>query len=285
MDHLLFVEGDRLRLQQIAWNILNNAVKFTPDGGSVSITLRGEEHQAVLAIEDSGQGIDPVFLPSVFEMFRQADGSNSRRHGGMGIGLALVRQLVALHGGRITAESEGANKGSRFTVRLPLIYEVEASASGLRDSSPVDLNLPAHTSVLIVDDSYDTIVMLEQLLKISGATVTTASSAQEALRILTEKEFDIVLSDISMPEIDGYEFLRRLRQIKGREHLPVIAITGFGRSGDIERARKAGFYSHLTKPLSLDGLAAVLNRVVETRLNRTGSDSVQSDAFDHDLIA
>ena len=116
---------------------------------------------------------------------------------------------------------------------------------GLRDSSPVELNLPAHTSVLIVDDSYDTIVMLEQLLKISGATVTTASSAQEALRILTEKEFDIVLSDISMPEMDGYEFLRRLRQIKRREHLPVIAITGFGRSGDIERARKAGFYPHL----------------------------------------
>ena len=287
MDHLLFVEGDRLRLQQIAWNILNNAVKFTPDGGSVSITLRGEAHDAVLAIEDSGQGIDPAFLPSVFEMFRQADSSNSRCHGGLGIGLALVRQLVALHEGTITAESEGANKGSRFTVRLPLINEVETSALGLRDSAPVELNLPAHTSVLIVDDSYDTIVMLEQLLKISGATVTTATSAQEALQILTEKAFDVVLSDISMPEMDGYEFLRRLRQIKGREHLPVIAITGFGRSGDIERARNAGFYSHLTKPLSLESLAAVLQRVVETRLNRTGSDSVQSDSpsFDHDLIA
>ena len=165
-----------------------------------------------------------------------------------------------------------------------MINEVEASDSGLHDSAPVELNLPPNTSFLIVDDSHDTLVMLEQLLTISGAAVTTATNAQEALQIVTAKEFDVVLSDISMPEMDGYEFLNRLRQIKGREHLPVIAITGFGRSGDIARARNAGFYSHLTKPLSLESLAAVLQRVVETR---TGSDSVQSDSpsYDHDLIA
>jgi PAS domain S-box-containing protein len=285
-DPLLFVEGDRLRLQQIAWNVLNNAVKFTPEGGAISITLRGDAHKAVLVIEDSGQGIDPSFLPNVFEMFRQADSSNSRRHGGMGIGLALVRQLVELHGGTIIAESEGANQGSRFTIWLPLIREMKVSASGLPESTPVELNVPPNANFLIVDDSCDTLIMLEQLLKIGGANVTTANSGAEALRIATEKEFDMILSDISMPEMDGYELLRRLRQIKGREDVPVVAITGFGKSDDVNRARTAGFYSHLTKPLSLEALSGVLQQFSEERLNRSGSDSAHGHepAFDHDLI-
>src|SRR6185312_11445474 len=128
-DHLLLVDGDRLRLQQIAWNLLNNAVKFTPPGGSICIGLNREERNAVLVVEDTGQGIDASFLPHVFEMFRQADSSNSRRHGGMGIGLALVQQLVQLHGGTIAAESEGTNKGSRFTIRLPLTNEAVSSGA------------------------------------------------------------------------------------------------------------------------------------------------------------
>jgi len=255
-DHFLLVDGDRLRLQQIAWNVLNNAVKFTPAGGSINISLNRDERDAVLVIEDTGEGIDPSFLPHVFEMFRQADSSNSRRHGGMGIGLALVRQLVQLHGGTIAVESEGTNKGSRFTIRLPLTNDTVRGASAA--AAPLALDALADTDFLIVDDSEDTIAMLDQLLKLSGANVTTATNGADALRIASEREFDVILSDISMPGMDGFEFLQRLRQISGRQHVPVIAITGFGRTDDVERARAAGFHSHLTKPLNLDALAAVL---------------------------
>jgi signal transduction histidine kinase/CheY-like chemotaxis protein len=259
-DQLLLVDGDRLRLQQIAWNVLNNAVKFTPAGGNIEINLNPEERNAVLVIKDTGQGIDASFLPHVFEMFRQADGSNSRRHGGMGIGLALVRQLVQLHGGQITAESEGTNKGSRFTIRLPLTNET-VSQGALATAAPRKLTALADTNVLIVDDSEDTIAMLDQLLKLNGANVTTASNGADALRLASETEFDLVLSDISMPEMDGFEFLQRLRKIKGREEVPVLAITGFGRTDDVERARAAGFHSHFTKPLNLDALAAALEQL------------------------
>ena len=261
-EQLLLVDGDRLRLQQVAWNILNNAVKFTPTGGKIEIGLSSENGNAVLAVKDTGQGIDPSFLPHVFEMFRQADGSNRRRHGGLGIGLALVRQLVQLHGGTIDAESEGPNKGSCFKVELPLIRETTPLASSVSASTgAVELNLLSRTNFLIVDDSEDTIAMLEELLKLSGANVTSATNGADALRLARENEFDVILSDISMPEMDGFEFLQRLREIDGRQHVPVIAITGFGRTGDIERARAAGFYSHLTKPLNLQALAEVLQQL------------------------
>jgi len=264
-DQLLLVEGDRLRLQQIAWNLLNNAVKFTPAGGSIDISLNSERDNGLLVVADTGQGIDASFLPHVFEMFRQADGSNRRRHGGLGIGLALVRQLVQLHGGTISAESDGSNKGSRFSVRLPLLREAATLAASVNVSSTVQLNLLSRTTLLIVDDSEDTISMLEELLRINGATVMTATNGADALRIAGDHEFDVILSDISMPEMDGFEFLKRLRQISGREHVPVLAITGFGRSDDIERARLAGFYSHLTKPLNLQALTEVLEQLAATK--------------------
>jgi len=268
-DQLLLVDGDRLRLQQIAWNVLNNAVKFTPQGGSIDIGLKNENGSAVLVVADTGQGIDPAFLPHVFEMFRQADGSNSRRHGGLGIGLALVQQLVQLHGGTIEAHSEGMNKGSRFTVRLPLLRETgPLSLAGAALATAVKLNLAPRTSVLIVDDSEDTIRMLEQLLKLSGANVATAINGADALRLASENEFDVILSDISMPGMDGFEFLQRLRKINGQQHVPVVAITGFGRTDDIERARTAGFYSHLTKPLNLQALAEVLDQLARHQRGR-----------------
>jgi PAS domain S-box-containing protein len=282
-DQLLLVDGDRLRLQQIAWNVLNNAVKFTQHGGSIEIGLRGDKHDAVFVVTDTGQGIDSSFLPHVFEMFRQADGSNSRRHGGLGIGLALVQQLVQLHGGTIEAESQGPNKGSRFTVRLPLMREKASLAtSTLTSSAAVNLNIPPRTSFLIVDDSEDTIAMLEQLLRICGATVTSATNGADALRLAHDKEFDVILSDISMPEMDGFEFLQRLRQIEGRQHVPVIAITGFGRSDDIERARAAGFYSHLTKPLNIQALADVLDQLARYRRGRDGDGDSPSTDTDYD---
>jgi signal transduction histidine kinase/CheY-like chemotaxis protein/PAS domain-containing protein len=262
-DQLLLVEGDRLRLQQIAWNILNNAVKFTPAGGRIEISLSSDGDSAVLIVSDTGQGIDPSFLPHVFEMFRQADGSNRRRHGGLGIGLALVRQLVQLHGGAISVESAGSNQGSRFTVRLPLLCETAPLA--VASSGAVDLAVLSQTSFLVLDDSEDSIAMLEELLKLAGAHVVTATNGADALRIASENEFDVILSDISMPEMDGFEFLQRLREIDGRQDVPVVAITGFGRSDDIERARAAGFYSHLTKPLDLQALTVVLEQIAKER--------------------
>ena len=277
-DQLLLVDGDRLRLQQIAWNVLNNAVKFTPAGGNIEISLSNESDNGVLVVKDTGQGIDPRFLPHVFEMFRQADGSNRRRHGGLGIGLALVKQLVQLHGGSITAESDGPGEGSRFTVRLPLMSDTALAAAGV-SAGAVELNVLSHTSFLIVDDSEDTIAMLDELLKVGGANVRSATNGADALRIAEQNEFDVILSDISMPEMDGFEFLQRLRQINGREHVPVIAITGFGRSGDIERARAAGFYSHLTKPLNLQALTEVLKALAESKSNRPDTN------VDHDVSA
>ena len=257
-DQLLFVDGDRLRLQQIAWNVLNNAVKFTPPGGSIEIDLGSDGDSAVLLVTDTGQGIDAGFLPHVFEMFRQADGSNRRRHGGLGIGLALVKQLVQLHRGTISAESEGPNKGSRFTIRLPLLREPASLTGTSPTSGAVDLEVFARKSFLVVDDSEDTIAMLTELFRVAGAQVMTANNGADALRLAREHEFDVILSDISMPEMDGFEFLQQLRSIDGREHVPVVAITGFGRNDDVARARAAGFYSHLTKPLNLKALSDVL---------------------------
>lgn len=262
-EQLLLVEGDRLRLQQIAWNILNNAVKFTPSGGRIEIALLNEGDNAAFAVKDTGQGIDPSFLPHVFEMFRQADGSNRRRHGGLGIGLALVRQLAQLHGGTISAESEGPNKGSRFTVRLPLLRET-ASLAVSATAAP-ELNVFAQTSFLVLDDSEDSIAMMAELLRLAGAQVVTATNGVDALRIASENEFDVILSDISMPEMDGFEFLQRLRKIDGRQDVPVVAITGFGRNDDVERARAAGFFSHLTKPIDLQALTAVLEGIPAPR--------------------
>ena len=278
-DQLLLVDGDRLRLQQIAWNLLNNAVKFTPVGGRIEISLRSEGDSAVLVVADTGQGIDPSFLPHVFEMFRQADGSNRRRHGGLGIGLALVRQLVQLHGGTISAESEGPNKGARFTVRLPLLRETASPV--LASSGTLELDVLSQTNFLILDDSEDTIRMLEELLKTGGANVMTASNGAEALRLARENEFDVILSDISMPEMDGFEFLQRLRKIDGCEDVPVVAITGFGRSDDIARIRAAGFYSHLIKPLNLPALAQVLQQLAK---EKNGPDPATPDV-DFDVSA
>lgn len=249
-----------------------------------SFSVLDQGVSAVLDVADTGQGIEPAILPHVFEMFRQADSSNSRRHGGLGIGLALVQQLVQLHGGTIKAHSEGSNKGSRFIVRLPLLRETGPLSSSVLAAAAVTMKIAPRTNLLIVDDSEDTISMLEQLLKMSGANVTTAMNGKDALRLASEHEYDVILSDISMPEMDGFEFLQRLRKIDGRQHVPVVAITGFGRSDDIERARAAGFYSHLTKPLDLDALAEVLARLARHQRGR-GIDSDRTPDTDYDATA
>jgi PAS domain S-box-containing protein len=256
-EEVLFVEADPLRIEQVVWNLLNNAVKFTPPGGTVTVRLSSEENCGLLSVEDTGEGIAPDFIPHVFEMFRQADATNSRRHGGLGIGLALVQQLVQLHDGTVSATSGGKGQGSQFTIRLPLSKESKQSLSVMQ---PSEGDVLSHMRILIVDDSVDTVDMLGRLFEMEGAIVSTARSGVEALKLARKENFDAILSDISMPEMDGFELLRRLREIPGF-HTPVLALTGFGRAEDVARAKAEGFFSHVTKPIDLGELVETLQEL------------------------
>jgi two-component system CheB/CheR fusion protein len=256
-EEVVFVDGDPLRLEQVFWNLLNNAVKFTPDGGLITIRQSLESGRVRLIVEDTGPGIEPEFLPHVFEMFRQADASNSRPHSGMGIGLALVRQLIGLHGGTVAVESV-VGQGSRFTVELPATRDIEKP---LRFSPSHEVGILNRMRILVVDDSPDTLEMLCQLLEIEGAEVASAASGTDALEIARKKDFDVVLSDISMPGMDGFEFVRGLRAIGRQEFVPVIALTGFGRAEDVKRSSAEGFLSHVTKPIDVNDLLETLRKL------------------------
>jgi PAS domain S-box-containing protein len=248
----LVVNGDAIRLGQIAWNLLNNAVKFTPSGGTITISLSEEDDKARFTVADTGQGISSEFLPHVFEIFRQADGSSSRRQGGMGIGLALVKQLAELHGGYVKAESEGVGKGARVSVWIPVhVCEIAKRPS----QSPAQTRTLANKTILVIDDSPETTEMLSKLLQLEGAQVKSAASGTEALEVASGNNFDLIISDISMPEMDGYELLAELRrQIPRMAEVPALALTGYGRDSDVARARREGFAEHLTKPLDIEKL-------------------------------
>ena len=265
-DDVMFVRADPVRLEQIIWNLLNNSVKFTPRGGRITVRLEEDGDEIVLTVSDNGQGIDSTFLPHIFEIFRQADASTNRSQQGMGIGLAVVQQLVELHGGSVTADSAGQGKGATFTIRLPRSVNTRTPLAPV-----VDLGIGSleGMNVLVVDDSEDTTEMVRHLLEISGASVCAATSGREALRIAREKQFDVVLSDISMPGMDGFEFLSKLRKIPGKRHLPAVALTGFGRPEDVQRASSEGFYAHLTKPFDIQTLASLLQKL--PRITRNGS--------------
>jgi len=263
-QELLIVEGDPIRLSQIAWNLLNNAVKFTPSGGRVRICLCEEGDDARLFIEDTGQGITPEFLPYVFEIFRQADASDERRQGGLGIGLALVKQLTELHGGRVIAESQGVGSGARFIVWIPL--QKLAISTGAVEKTNTTTALDKK-SILVVDDSRETTEMLSKLLEMEGAFVETARSGLEALTLAADKKFDLLISDISMPEMDGYQLLSKLRRLPSMADVPALALTGHGRPSDIDRALQSGFAGHVAKPLDLDKLLIRIRQLIERRTN------------------
>ena len=258
----LFVHGDLVRLEQIVWNLLANAVKFTPAGGKVSVQVMQADDEIVLIVKDTGQGIEKSFLPKVFEMFRQGDARASREHAGLGIGLALVQQLVRLHDGSVTADSEGAGKGTTITLRLPAKVYAEARVVRARKLPTAKLD---HITVLAVDDDPDTTDLLRYLLEMNGATVITANSGAEALQLVVGRAIDVVVSDISMPSMDGFEFVRRLRSLPGKEDVRVIALTGFGREEDIEQVRSEGFVAHVTKPLDVEALLGFVRRVSDNQ--------------------
>ena len=264
-DDLVFVQADPVRLEQIIWNLLNNSVKFTQKGGRITVRLEEDVNHIVLTVSDTGQGIDATFLPHIFEIFRQADAGTNRAQAGMGIGLAVVQQLVELHGGSVTAYSAGSNQGATFTIRLPRSVERKSSSSTVAELGLATLH---GLRVLVVDDSEDTTEMVQHLLEIGGATVRVATSGFQALRIAQENEFDVVLSDISMPGMDGFEFLGKLRKLPGKEDVPAVALTGFGRPEDVQRASREGFFAHLTKPFDIETLASLLQKLPRKPVER-----------------
>jgi signal transduction histidine kinase/ActR/RegA family two-component response regulator len=263
-DSLGGMAGDPNRLQQVIWNLLSNAIKFTPKGGAVRIEAHRVNSMIEISVADSGIGIEPAFLPNVFDRFSQADGGTTRRYGGLGLGLAIVKQLVELHGGSVQAASPGAGQGATFTVRLP-IRAIEAPAipspaqNGNAHAAATHANLQG-LRVLVVDDEADARQLVGRLLAECGAAVTDASSADEALQKLSDGTYDILISDIGMPDRDGYFLIRKLREREsGRaSDIPAIALTAFARSEDRRRILLAGFQSHVAKPAEPAELTATV---------------------------
>jgi len=263
----LEINADTGRLQQVLWNLLANAVKFTPSGGSVQVLLGRDGDDAVIRVIDSGIGIAPDFLPYVFDRFRQQDASISRRHGGLGLGLSIAKQLVELHGGTIAVDSAGPHAGATFTVRLPLARQPAAVApvAGMRSSAPAvagDLADLSGVRVLVIDDAPDTLDVLEQILAYSGAATMTAPGAGAALALLEHDVPDVIVSDVGMPEVDGFELMRRIRRRAATAAIPAIALTAFTRQDDRAKALQAGFTDYLAKPVEPAALAAAILRAV-----------------------
>jgi len=261
------VFGDRERLQQVVWNLLSNGVKFTHKGGLVQVTLQRINSHVEIVVSDTGVGIKPDFLPHVFDRFRQADGSTTRNYGGLGLGLAIVRHLVELHGGTAWAESAGENQGAKFTVRLPTMTLSEhqpdevlrqpAISMGERDHQPASLD---GLRVLVVDDEFDARTLLTAMLERCGAQVIAVGSAREGIDSIESWKPDVLIADIGMPVEDGYGLIRRVRALP-KEHggqIPALALTAYARTEDRVRALSEGYQVHLAKPVDRAELAAVV---------------------------
>lgn len=250
----LYVEGDPSRLLQVLENLLNNSAKYTPAGGHLWLTLSQEADEAVIRVRDSGQGIPRDMLDAIFELFVQAENTLDRAAGGMGVGLTLVRTLVNLHGGRVSAQSAGLNKGSEFTVRLPLTVK---RPEPREPSAPGPLRA-IDTRIVIVEDNVDSRTMLEALLRLDGYQVAVAEDGQQGLDLILHQRPDMALIDIGLPGLDGYQIARRIRQELGHTEMRLIALTGYGRAEDRKAVREAGFDAHLVKPLKPEELARIL---------------------------
>jgi len=260
------VRGDPSRLQQVVWNLLTNAIKFTPNGGHVHLSLERTESQIEITVSDTGQGIASDFLPHVFDRFRQADSSTTRRHGGLGLGLSIVRQLVELHGGVITVTSAGPGLGATFMVTLPISSALEQSSDDkVVTSRPDDAQEKSSVSrlrgvrVLVVDDEPDATALVKRVLERCEAEVERAGSVAEAMELLSVHNFDIIVSDIGMPGEDGYQFIRRVRSLQNpHRNVPAVALTAFARAEDRRKAALAGFQTHLSKPVEAAELVAIV---------------------------
>jgi PAS domain S-box-containing protein len=267
------VSGDTQRLQQVAWNLLSNAIKFTPAGGQVEMTLQQIGSNVQITVSDTGEGIPKEALPHIFDRFRQADSSSTRKHGGLGLGLAIVRHLAELHGGTVEAYSAGEGQGAVFTVTLPCVTAaaefVDESEGGLADRASVLSGL----RILVVDDDSDSREVLADLLALRGAEAKSAATAREALQVISEWKPDVLISDIGMPDEDGYDLIRKVRTLESMDgrHVPAIALTGYAGREDGERALSAGYQFHLAKPVDPNGLVNVIASFVRKNGERPGA--------------
>jgi len=268
------IPGDANRLQQVIWNLLSNAVKFTPSGGRVQIKLDRTDAHARIIVSDTGAGISSEFLPHVFERFRQADGTTTKRHGGLGLGLAIARRLVEMHGGTLSATSAGEGRGASFTMSIPIAAVQPSSAilidsikGAMRDSRSFDAELPSLSGlkILAIDDEVDTRDMIRGVLEEFGADVMTVGSAHEALKALPCWKPDALICDIGMPGEDGYALIRKIREVETAEggDTPAIALTGYARIEDRMRALAAGFQMFVPKPVEANELVTTIVSLIE----------------------
>jgi CheY-like chemotaxis protein len=261
-------------LQQVLWNLISNAVKFTERGGRVQVRLERVNSHVELLVSDTGIGIAPEFLPHVFERFRQADAGMTREHGGLGLGLAITRHLVEMHGGTIEVSSGGRGMGSTFTVKLPLMILHMASEPDTRvhpraHQSGIDISLSALAgiSVLAVDDDADALMMVREILEAAGARVTTTESAVEALKLIEMIQPDVLLADVGMPKMSGFELMQQIRKSPNAavRDVPAAALTAYARSEDRAHALRSGFQLHLAKPIDPTELMAAIASLARRR--------------------
>jgi signal transduction histidine kinase/ActR/RegA family two-component response regulator len=262
------ISGDANRLQQVVWNLLSNAVKFTQNGGRVCVKVSQGAGVVEVSVSDTGQGINKEFLPYVFDRFRQADSTTTRQHGGLGLGLAIARHLVEIHGGMIRAESPGVGQGATFTIRLPLL-EKTVGTSSVVDRNQLSLaqspQLLSGVNVLLVDDDSDTLTLMTTALTRRHANVTAVSSAGEAIQAIARRRPDVLVSDIAMPDEDGYGLIEKVRLLENGipQKIPAVAITAYAKEEDRERALSAGFQIYLAKPVELTELISVVARAAK----------------------
>lgn len=267
-----FVLGDSKRLQQIIWNLLLNSVKFTPQGGQIDIELSLAPNQnfAQIQVRDTGIGIEPEFLPHIFEFFRQADNSITKNFGGLGLGLAIVHQLVELHGGTVEAYSCGKGLGATFIVKLPLLQDKSETTESKHCNINSDINSDLiNLKILVVDDEADIRDLLVFMLGQHGAIVTAVASAEQALQVLATSEQDLLISDVGMPNVNGYTLMRQIRDNELQQKIPAIALTGYASDMDIQQAQLAGFQRSLAKPVEQAELIKAIKSLASVSINRS----------------
>ncbi len=258
------VLGDGGRLQQVVWNLVSNAIKFTPEGGKVTVTLERIGTQALIQVKDTGKGIKPEFLPYVFERFRQAESSTTRQFGGLGLGLAIVRHLSEIHGGTVAADSLGEGQGATFIVRLPLMNTAARPLE--EDNNLIDRSVQPNRfsgiKILAVDDEADSLDIVTIVLEQEGASVTSVRSAEVALQVFPELNPNLIISDIGMPETDGCTLINKIRQLPQGKDVPAIALTAYAGESDRQRTLDAGFQEHISKPINISELIITITRLM-----------------------